>query len=157
MQMNMATTLGNANPFQLRGWSLAGSGALLGTSGNYTSLANGATSGNPGYTDGTQYTFVMTLTRDSSGTGVDVTSSMSGGTLNGTGLASVSYVDATANQGYSFDTFDIRPTSEAASATSITFNQFEVEFIPGVIVPEPSVSALAGFAVTALMVFRRRR
>ena len=64
MFMNMGTTLGNANPFNLKEWTAASAGSLLGTAGNWgTSDGNGATSGNTGFADSTQYTFVMTLTR----------------------------------------------------------------------------------------------
>jgi len=150
MQMNMATVLGNANPFQLREWSLAGSGALLGTSGNYTTLAGGGVNGNTGYTSGTLYTFDMTFTLNAS-LGLDITASMSGGSLNNSGTESVSFTDTTPNT-LSFDTFDVRPSSEAASATSIATSLFEVQFTPA---PEPTSLALGGFGLLALMGYHR--
>ena len=152
--MNMGQTLGNANPFQLRRWTNPGSsGALLGTSGNWTSVGNGATSGNPGYASGTQYTYVMTLTRNA-GNGLDIVSTMTGGNLNGTGSATVSWTDTTAAQGFSFDMFDIRPTSEATTATTFDTSLFQIEFTQ---VPEPSSAALAGLGVLGLALWRRVR
>lgn len=152
MQMNMATTLGNANPFQLRKWTLAGSGALLGTSGNYTSLANGATTGNAGYTSGTLYTFELTLTRNGA-SGLDILSTMTGGTLNNSGTASVSFTDNTPGT-FAFDTFDVRPSSEAATATSFDTSLFRIELLQ---VPEPTIAALMGLGLMALIGARRER
>jgi hypothetical protein len=152
MQMNMAAVLGNANPFQLRKWTLAGSGALLGTSGNYTSLANGATTGNTGYTSGVLYTFDLTLTRNGAN-GLDIVSTMSGGSLNNTGTATVSYTD-NAPGTFAFDTFDIRPSKESDSATSIDTSLFRVELIQ---TPEPTVTALMGLGIFGLIASRRMR
>jgi hypothetical protein len=152
MFMNMGVTLGNANPFQLRQWATPGaSGALLGTSANWTSVGNGAASGNTGYADGTQYTYVMRLTRNGSG-GLDIVSTMTGGNLNSAGFATVSYTDTTASQGFSFDTFDIRPTTTATSASTFDTSLFQVEFTS---VPEPSTLALTSLAL-ALVVWRRK-
>src|SRR5262249_20331260 len=79
MFMNMGVTLGNANPFQLRKWTTPGaSGALLGTAGNWTSVGNGATSGNAGYASDTEYIYNITLTRNASA-GLDIVSTMTGG------------------------------------------------------------------------------
>jgi hypothetical protein len=153
MFMNMGNTFSNANPFQLREWNLGSTpGALLGTSGNYTSLTNGATIGNHGYDDNTQYILQMTLTRGGAGD-LLITSTMTGGTLNGTGSASVVFDDTTPNT-FTYDTFDIRPTSTATTATTITFNQFEVETFN---VPEPSSLALIGLAAVGFAVRRFRR
>jgi hypothetical protein len=153
MFMNMGQTLGNANPFQLRRWA-GGSGNLLGTASMWTSVGiNGATSGNTGYASGTEYTYVMTLTRNA-GNGLDIVSTMTGGSLNGTGSATVSWTDTAAAQGFSFDTFDIRPTSEAQTATTFDTRLFQVEFTT---VPEPSTAALAGLAFLGLAAWRRVR
>ena len=66
MFMNMGTTLGNSNPFQLmERASSSTSSALLSAGGAWTGLGNGATSGNTGYADGTPYTYIMTLTLNS--------------------------------------------------------------------------------------------
>jgi hypothetical protein len=152
--MNMGVTLGNANPFQLRRWATpGGSGALLGTSGNWTSVGNGATSGNHGYDSDTQYTYEMTLTRNALN-GLDIVSTMTGGTLNGSGSATVSWTDTAATQGFSFDMFDIRPTSEATTAITFDTSLFQIEFTR---VPEPSSAALAGLAALSLALYRRVR
>ena len=106
--MNMGQTLGNANPFRLMErnvcqWRYAEQHRLAG-------LANGATSGNHGYDSGTAYTFQMTLTRNAL-SGLDSSSLMTGGTLNNSGLASVSFTDLTPNS-FSFDTFSLRPSRQ---------------------------------------------
>src|ERR1035437_6449386 len=80
MYMNMSSpNLGNGNPYNLKEWNLgATAGALLSSSGNWASLANGGTSGNTGFASGSTYTLIMTLTRNAS-SGLDITSTMTGG------------------------------------------------------------------------------
>ncbi len=152
MFMNMATTLGSSSPFQLVERSAPGtSSAFLSSSGSWTSLANGATGGNAGYASGTQYTLVMTFTRNASA-GLDITATMTGGSLNNTGSASLSYSDSTPN-GFTFDTFGLRPSSATDSAASFDTTLFEVEFIPGATSASVSIdpqdqSALVGQDVT---------
>jgi pectate lyase len=132
MFMNMATTLGSSTPFELIERAAPGtSSALLSSSSSsiWTPLANGATSGHTGYASGTQYTFVMTFSRNAS-SGLDITATMTGGSLNNTGSASVSYSDSTPNS-FTFDTFALRPSSANDSASSFDTTLFKVEFIPG--------------------------
>ena len=131
--MNMGQTLNHAHPFQLMARS--GSAAFLSDSGQWTGLADGATSGNHGYDSGTQYTFVMTVTRNAAN-GLDVVATMTGGTLNSSGVASASFTDATPNgSSYTFDTFGLRPNTVAKSASSFDTTLFKVEFIPGATPP----------------------
>lgn len=139
---NMGQTLGNSNPFQLRKRTLGGSsgvgvGNLLNTTSDFgTVLGNGATSGNHGYDAATPYTLTWEITRNAS-SGLDIVTTMSGGTLNGTGTATVSVTDATpvgVDSGttpfgsYKFDTFAIRPSSAALSAEMFNTSLFKVEF-----------------------------
>jgi pectate lyase len=127
--MNMATTLGSSSSFQLMERSAPGtSSAFLSSSGSWTALANGAGSGHTGYASGTQYTFVMTFSRNASG-GLDITATMTGGSLNTTGSISVAYSDSTPNS-FTFDTFGLRPSTSADSASSFDTTLFKVEFIP---------------------------
>ncbi len=134
MFMNMATTLGSSSSFQLMERSAPGtSSALLSASGSWTSLTNGAGKSVTGYASGTQYTFVMTFTRNATN-GLDITATMTGGSLNNTGSASVSYSDSTPNS-FTFDTFGLRPSSSSDSASSFDTTLFEVEFIPGATPP----------------------
>jgi hypothetical protein len=151
MYSNMGRTLGNANPFQLRKWG-GSSSDFLAHQGNWTGLINGATSGNHGYDNNTAYTYVETLTRNASG-GIDIVSTMTGGTLNGTGTATVSYTDASP-AAYTFDTFCVRPSGSASAATTIGSSLFEVEFIT---IPEPATFVLAGLGLLGLVGFRRLR
>jgi pectate lyase len=131
MFMNMATTLGASSSFQLM--ERSASGAFLSDSGTWTKLANGAGKSVTGYASGTQYTFVMTFTRNATN-GLDITATMTGGSFNNTGSASVSYNDGTPNS-FTFDTFGLRPSSASDSASSFDTTLFEVEFIPGATPP----------------------
>jgi pectate lyase len=132
--MNMAPTLGATHSFQLMTRN-SGSADLLSSSGAWTGVADGATKNNHGYDSGTNYTFVMTITRNAAN-GLEIAATMTGGTLNGTGTASASYTDPTPNGGsYSFDTFAIRPANEAKSASQFDTSLFKVEFIPGATAP----------------------
>ncbi len=152
MFMNMSNpNLGNGNPFALREWIVGGPGALLSSSGNWGAngasgtLANGAVSGNHGYDSGTSYTLVMTLTRNAS-SGLDIVSTMTGGTLDGDGTATLSYTDTTPNT-FTYDTFALRQTGSASGAAQVDFTQFKVEFTPA---PEPSTLALVGLGLLGL-------
>ncbi len=132
--MNMATTLGSSSSFQLMDRNAPGtSSAFLSSSGSWTGLTNGVGKNVTGYASGTQYTFVMTFTRNASN-GLDITATMTGGSLNNTGSATVSYSDSAPNT-FTFDTFGLRPSDAADSAASFDTTLFEVEFIPGATPP----------------------
>jgi pectate lyase len=134
MFMNMGQTLKHSNPFQLTKRD-GSSDALLSASGNppWIPLANGATNNNHGYDSGTNYTFVMTIARNIAD-GLDVTVTMTGGTLNNSGTASVSFTD-TAPASFDFDTFSLRPSNAASTADGFDTSRFKVEFIPGATPP----------------------
>lgn len=156
MFMNMGQTLANGNAFQLRERVVA-SGDLLSTSGNWgangtanAGLGNGATNGAPGYTAGTVYTMVWDLTHTlADELAINVT--MTGGTLDNDGVASVSVVDPSPN-GFTFDTFGIRPSGATTTAELFDTSQFQVDFNP---VPEPASMALLSLGGLAML--RRRR
>ena len=151
MFSNMGRTLGNGNPFQLKKWGGA-STDFLGHQGNWTALGNGATSGNTGYANGTSYTYVFDAVRNASG-GLDITSSMTGGSLNGTGTATVSFTDTTP-AAYTFDTFAVRPSASSSTAAVLNTTFFEAELIT---VPEPATFVLAGLGLLGLVGLRRIR
>ena len=153
MFMNMSPTLGNSSPFRLMERNVA-AGDLLSTSGNWVGLGTtGAVSGNHGYDAATTYTFQMDLTRTAADA-LDISATMSGGTLDNDGLASVLFTDTTPNGGsFTFDTFSVRPSGATTTAELFDTSLFKVEHIT---VPEPaSLTLLCLGGLT--MLGRRRR
>jgi len=149
---NMGQTLGNSGPFQLK--ERAASGDLLSTGSNWSAgLANGATSGATGYTAGTPYTFVASLTRTALGE-LQVDMGITGGSLDTDGNASVSFLDTTPNGGsFKFDTFALRPSGATSTAELFDTSLFKVEFNA---VPEPASMLLLTLSGIGLMFARRR-
>jgi PEP-CTERM motif-containing protein len=157
MFTNMSGTLGNSSPFRLEKRGVA-SGDPLSTSGNWSALGTtGATSGNHGYDSGTQYTLEWTITRNAA-SGLDQDIKMSGGTLDGDGLAEVTFTDSAPGSlgGFTFDTFAIRPSGATTTAEQFDTSLFRVE-TNTVNVPEPTALLLIGVAGSLGALSRRRK
>lgn len=162
MYMNMAPTYASSSAFALREWNLgATAGNLLSTAANWgangtasANLANGAINGNTGFASGISYTLVMTLTRNAS-SGLDIVSTMTGGTINGTGTVTSSVTDSTPNT-FTYDTFALRQSGTASGAAQVDTSLFKVDFIT-TSVPEPTTFALVGLGMLGLAGYRRMR
>jgi PEP-CTERM motif len=155
MFMNMGETTGRSTSFELKKRSLLTTGNLLSSSGNWsTSLNNGLGNTVEGYLDNTKYTFTISATRNAA-SGLDLVATMSGGNIGGTGLVTATATDASPN-GFGFDTFSLRPSGDATTATEFNTSLFSVE-TNARIVPEPAALALIGLASLLIAGFRRRR
>jgi hypothetical protein len=151
MLNNMGVTLGRTTPFRIVERSLLTTGNLLVSSGNWTGVADDTVAvGDPGYAAATPYTFVMSLTRTASG--LDIASSITGGSLGNDGNLVASYSDTTPNT-YSYDTFAIRPSSATGTAQIWDTSLFKVEFVD---VPEPGTLALLSLGGLGLLLRRRK-
>ncbi len=146
---SMSTTVNHANPFALMERN-PGSAAFLSASAAWATLDDEEVIGLPGYTDGVLYTFTFRATLNYLG-GLDIYSSMAGGTLGGDGLHEVTYTDATPSS-LTFDTFAVRPSSSQTTAAQFDTSLFRVERVP-----EPTTAALIGLGVMALIGVRRSR
>ena len=153
MFMNVGQTFGHANPFNLMERAApATASALLSAGASWTSLDDQESSGATGYADATTYLFSMMIVRTASAH-LEIDASMSGGSLGGDGVLLASFTDTTPNS-FAFDTFSLRPSSAALSATSFDTTAFSVTLTQ---VPEPSsCAALAGLASLGVVMARRR-
>ncbi len=165
--MNMGQTLGNATPFALKEWTLAGAGNLLGTSANWgadgvsgANMAVDGTTGNTGF-ENTTYTYYMSLTLGALGD-LLITNSITGGTLlNGVGKEMVVYDDLSPQTNglgtITFDTFGVREGTSSATASQFDTSNFRVDLFTNVTVPEPTTLALSALGILALAGYRRLR
>jgi hypothetical protein len=155
LNMNFAQAF-TTTPLQIQERTTIADGALMSASGDYTTLASGTgggTTGDPGFTNGTQYTLEFSATR----TGDDevvITNRFFGPNLD---ISHFAYDTVGAN--FAFDAFAIRPAGAASSAETFTITRFKVEgpsgspTAPG-IVTEPqdltrTVGQFASFTVSA--------
>jgi hypothetical protein len=155
MFINFSETTGRSTPFRLIERSGAG-GSFLSSSGDWGTVADAAGFGNTAenYASGTEYTFIMTVTR-AAGDLLDVEASMSGGNINGTGNVSVAATGLTPNNGsFKFDTFGLRPSGATTTAEMFDTSLFRVE---GPLVPEPASVALLLMGGLAMLGIGRRR
>ncbi len=154
MFMNFGQTTGRSSPFRLveRADTF---GAILSSSSEWSTVADapGFGDGAVGYSNGTPYTLEMTITR-AAGNLLDITTTMTGGNINGTGSVSVSASGLSPNNGsFKFDTFSLRPSNAVTTADMFDTSLFRVEFTP---IPEPASLVLVGLSGLA-MVCRRQR
>ncbi len=125
---NMETTFTNSSPMDIRKRTSLSDNSLLGTSGDYTSLGTGPgdTSAFPGFSNGTNYILQITLQRTATTT-MAITASW----LNtATGASLITTVTDTGAADFNFDGIGLRPLTAASTATTITFQEAKVEFIP---------------------------
>jgi pectate lyase len=124
---NMSATFSSANPMAIMKRTTLTDPSLLGTGGDWTTLASGPgnISSFPGFTSGSQYSLQITLQRtDASSMQITATWVNLG---NGTTL-STTVTDSSASN-FNFDGFGIRPQNAANSATNIVFNEVRVEYV----------------------------
>ena len=125
---NMSGTFSSSSPMDIRKRTTLTDSSLLGTSGDWTSLATGPGNTNsfPGFANGTQYTLQMSLQRTDVGS-IQITMTWVNKS-NGTTLSTTVTDAAAAN--FNFDGFGLRPQNAASSSTNIVFNEVRVELIP---------------------------
>ena len=126
---------------------------MLSSGASWTSINDQEDTGVTGYLDATPYTFTLTLNRTAT-TELLINATMAGGSLGGDGLLFASFTDTTPNS-FAYDTFSLRPSGSATSATSVDTTAFSITLTS---IPEPaSYATLAGIAVLGLVAARRRR
>jgi hypothetical protein len=152
---NMAETTGNANAFELRERNTPPDGALLEDTASWSTIANGLGAGAIGYADNTDYTFTALIKVITAGN-LEITMTMSGGNIGGTGSVSLHVVDTTPISG-SYDTFSIYVGDQSSTATLFDTSLFMVERgHDEPVMPEPASGVLAALGGLAALGHGRR-
>jgi len=153
---NMGSTFSNSTPMDVRKRTNLSSSSLLGTSSDFTSLGTGPgnISAFPGFSNGTNFILQITLQRTAANT-MAITASWLNTASGATLITTV--IDSSATN-FNFDGIGLRPQTAATTATTITFQEAKVEFIPAntpaTVVTDPQDQAVfvgqsASFSVIA--------
>jgi hypothetical protein len=143
---NMAETTGSANAFQLRRRGTPPAGPVLEDADAWSPLVNGLGAGAVGYEDDTEYTFTMKLKQVAGDQ--EITATMTGGNIGGTGSVSLSLVHDAPTGGY--DTVSLYVANEQTTASFLDTKLFLVELFE---IPEPPsalLTAMSGLAVVGM-------
>lgn len=123
---NMGVQFNNTTPMDIFARTTLSDKSLLGTSGDWTSLATGPGSTNnfPGFTNNVQYTLQMSLQRTGANT-MQITATW----LNlSTGATISTTVADTSATNFNFDGIAWRPQTAATTASGIIFNEVQVKY-----------------------------
>ncbi len=124
---NMGVQFNNTTPMDIFARTTLSDKSLLGTSGDWTSLATGPGSTNnfPGFTNNVQYTLQMSLQRTGANT-MQITATW----LNlSTGATISTTVADTSATNFNFDGIAWRPQTAATTASGIIFNEVQVKYV----------------------------
>ena len=137
---NMGVQFNNATPMDVRKRNPAGSGSLLGTSSDFTSLGTGPGNTNnfSGFANGTPYTLQLALDRTGA-TNLLITMIWSNTVTSATLVTSETDNNAT---NFNFDGIAIRPSTNTTSSTNITLNEVKVELTSGSLTPSITTQPL---------------
>jgi hypothetical protein len=143
-----------ANSLELRERAQFASDNLLTNDDRWTgSIASVGAAATEGMLSGTRYTLVWSVKRNLADE-IEINASIAGGNIAGTGTLALAFTDTTANgSSFTFDTFAMRPSSAAATATAFDTTLFRVEVLP---VPEPASASLLCLGGLAALAARRR-
>jgi pectate lyase len=130
---NMGVTFNSASPMNLLKRTTPTDASLLGTSGDYTSLASGPGSTNNfnGFTSGGQYLLQFSVQRADA---VSLVLNVSWQSIASGASLSTSVTDSAAST-FNFDGISLRPSGNGSTATNIVFNEVRVDLISGATAP----------------------
>ena len=123
----MVATFNNSSPMNVEKRTTVSDSALLGTSGDWSSLGTGPgnITGFPGFASGTQYTLRISLQRTGA-TAMQITETW----VNTSTSASISTTETdNSASNFNFDGLAIRPSAASSSASTITFNEVRVDYV----------------------------
>jgi pectate lyase len=154
---NFGVTFNNTSPMDIRKRTNVGDSALLGTSGDWTSLATGpGSTGNfPGFTNGGHYSLQFSVARPDS---VSLVIAVTWQNLDNGASLTTSVTDSAAST-FNFDGIALRPAGASSSATNIIFNEVRVDWVsvgsPAEITSDPASQSVftnqsANFTVAAI-------
>ncbi len=117
----------NASPMELGKRTTVSDSSLLGSNGDYTSLATGPGNTNnfPGFTNATAYSLQLSLYRTNSTT-LAITATWSN-QVSGATLSTSAMDTGAAN--FNFDGIGFRPSKASQAATNITFTEVRVDLV----------------------------
>ena len=124
---NMGVTFNSASPMNIFKRTTASDASLLGTSGDWTSLANGPGNTNnfSGFANGGQYLLQFSAQRADA---VSLIISVTWQNL-ATGASLATSVTDSAASTFNFDGIALRPSGNGSTATNIVFNEVRVDLI----------------------------